>query len=161
MAAMPGSTDRAGIAFTVNGIAHISQAAGTAPLLYILRNDLGLTGAKLGCGTGNCGACTVIVNGRAVQSCQAPLWSIAGSEVRTIEALGTADEPGVVQQAFLDAGAAQCGYCIPGIIMTVEAIRARGERPDRAALTHELAERHLCRCGTHTRIIAAARAALA
>lgn len=158
---MSNSTERAGVAFRVNGVAHVSDAAGTAALLHILRNDLGLTGAKLGCGTGHCGACTVIVDGRAAQSCQVPLWSVAGSEVRTIEALGTAEAPGAVQRAFLAAGAAQCGYCIPGIVMTVEAIRARGERPDHAALTRELAERHLCRCGTHTRILAAARAALA
>lgn len=147
--------------FTVNGVAVASDAGDKTPLLFVLRNDFGLTGAKLGCGAGNCGACTVIVNGRAVQSCQTPLWSLDDAQVTTIEGLGSADAPGPVQRAFLDTAAAQCGYCIPGIVMTIEAIRARGERPDGVALRRELSERHLCRCGTHTRIMAAATAALA
>ena len=139
-------------ALTVNGAA--VETAFDGPLLHLLRGELGLMGAKLGCGAGNCGACTVIVNGRAVQSCQTPMWDLDGADVRTVEGL---DERDPVLAAFEDAQAMQCGFCIPGIVMTVSALRDRGEGN---ALIKTLAERHVCRCGTHMRILRAARAVL-
>ena len=137
-------------ALTVNGAP--IETAFDGPLLHLLRGELGLFGAKLGCGAGNCGACTVIVNGRAVQSCQTPMWDLEGAAVRTVEGLAE-DDP--VLAAFEAEGAAQCGYCIPGIVMTVAALKDGG-----GDLVETLAERHVCRCGTHMRILRAARAAL-
>jgi nicotinate dehydrogenase subunit A len=118
--------------------------------VYILRNDLGLKGTRFGCGTGHCGSCTVVMDGRAIQSCDTPLWSAAGKEVTTIEGLGTAALPHALQQAFLDEQAAQCGYCINGILMSVSSL----EKPTEEEILKAL-ERHLCRCGTHVRILRA------
>src|SRR4051794_32093852 len=145
--------------FRVNGRDVSVQAGGDTPLLYALRNDLRLKATRFGCGAGACGSCTVLVGGRAVQSCDVPLWSVQGQDVTTVEGLGTAQQPGPIQQAFLALQAAQCGYCIDGIMMSVEALRSGAQPPTEQALQDALA-RHLCRCGTHMRILAAARGVL-
>ena len=128
------------------------------PLLYVLRNALGLTGAKFGCGLGQCGACTVIVDGEAVRSCVVPAASVAGRKVTTIEGLGTPEKPHPLQTAFVDLQATQCGYCATGIVMAGAAALAR--KPD---LTREEAKAalagNLCRCGTHDRVLGAMVAA--
>ena len=142
----------------VNGREHELHVDAATPLLYVLRNDLRLTGAKFGCGLEQCGACAVLVDGRSVLSCNAPVGQFAGRDIRTIED----DTPLLarVKAAFVSAGAAQCGYCIPGIVIAIAAMLERVREPTeddiRAALTP-----HLCRCGTHSRILAAARLAAA
>src|SRR5689334_2159267 len=113
------------IEITVNGARHRVRAAGDTPLLYVLRNDLALNGAKFGCGLGQCGACTVIVDGEAVRSCSVPVALMADKKITTIEGLGTIDKPHPVQKAFIDEQAAQCGYCINGMIMTATALLQR------------------------------------
>jgi nicotinate dehydrogenase subunit A len=128
------------------------------PLLYILRNDLGLKGTRFGCGAGHCGACTVLVDGNAVQSCDTPLWSAAGREITTIEGLGSAGRPHPLQRAFIDEQAAQCGYCINGIIMSAAALLKKTPRPTDGEIAAAL-DRNLCRCGTHVRILRAIRRA--
>lgn len=136
------------------------SAEPNAPLLYILRNDLGLKGSRFGCGTGHCGACTVLLDGNAVQSCDMPLWSAAGHEVTTIEGLGTIDAPHPLQRAFIDEQAVQCGYCINGIIMSAAALLEKNPKPSRDDMAAALS-RNLCRCGTHARVLRAIqRAAL-
>jgi nicotinate dehydrogenase subunit A len=128
------------------------------PLLYVLRNDLGLKGTRFGCGEGNCGACTVLIDGRAQRSCELPVWSVEGKSIMTIEGLGAIDRLHPLQQAFLDFQAGQCGYCLSGIIMTaVELIEAGGE-PSRQRIVEAL-DRNLCRCGAHARVIGAIEAA--
>lgn len=139
------------VALTVNGEEVELDLPNDTPLLYVLRNDLGLKAAKLGCGTGHCGACTVHVDGRAVNACTAPLWSVADKNVRTAEGVGN----DALLTAFLVNQAAQCGYCIPGILMGVRAYIAENPAADDADLRAHLAERHMCRCGTHSRILAA------
>src|SRR4029079_806583 len=124
------------------------------PLLYVLRNDLELNGAKYGCGMTQCGACTVLVNGAARRSCVTPVGSIEGNEVTTIEGLGTLARPHPLQKAFIDEQAAQCGYCISGMIMKGKEILDRKPQPTDAEVREGLAG-HLCRCGTHNRIVAA------
>jgi len=146
-------------ALRVNGRRHAVQAEPGTPLLYILRNDLKLKGTRFGCGEGQCGACTVLLDGQAVQSCDTPLWSAVDRDITTIEGLAGADgrlHP--VQQAFVDAQAIQCGYCIDGIIMAAVALLASNGAPSDAEIAQALA-RHLCRCGTHVRILRAIRAA--
>src|SRR6185295_19740721 len=128
------------------------------PLVYALRNDLQLKGTRFGCGTGHCGACTVLVDGRPVQSCEAPLWSAAGKEVTTVEGLGSRDKPHPLQQAFLDEQAAQCGYCINGILMNAAALLRENKNPTDEEIAAAL-DRNLCRCGTHVRILRAIRKA--
>jgi aerobic-type carbon monoxide dehydrogenase small subunit (CoxS/CutS family) len=129
------------------------------PLLYVLRDTLQLNGAKFGCGLGQCGACTVMVDDAAVFSCQTPIADVVGRRVTTVEGLGTRQRPGVIQQAFIDEQAAQCGYCIAGMIMRAQALIGRTASPTddeiRAAL-----EPNLCRCGTHSRILRAVRRAV-
>ena len=129
------------------------------PLLYVLRDTLQLNGAKFGCGLGQCGACTVMVEGVAVFSCQTPIADIAGRRVTTVEGLGTRQRPGVMQQAFIEEQAAQCGYCIAGMIMRAQALVEHTASPTddeiRAAL-----EPNLCRCGTHVRILRAVHRAV-
>jgi nicotinate dehydrogenase subunit A len=147
------------VCFRVNGRDVRVQASGQIPLLYVLRNDLQLKATRFGCGTGACGSCTVMVGSRAVQSCDTPLWSVQGQDVTTVEGLGSPQQPGAVQQAFLELQAAQCGYCIDGIMMSVAALRAGAQPPTEQALQDALS-RHLCRCGAHMRILAAARHAL-
>lgn len=145
--------------FTVNGCqASVDVDAGT-PLLYVLRNDLGLKGTRPGCAAGACGSCTVMLDGRAVQSCDTPMQAVSGHAITTVEGLGTVDMPHPVQQAFLDLQAAQCGYCINGMMVSIAALLAVTPAPSEAQLRKAL-ERHLCRCGTHMRILAAARRAV-
>jgi len=124
------------------------------PLLYVLRNDLALHGPRFGCGLGQCGACTVHVDGEAVRSCVTPLSSIGKGKVVTLEGLGTAAHPHPVQAAFIEEQAVQCGYCINGMIMQSAAFLKKTPKPSRAQIKQELAN-NLCRCGTHLRILRA------
>ncbi len=142
----------------VNGRDHEVEAEPNTPLLYILRNDLQLKGTRFGCGAGQCGACTVLFDGNAVQSCDTPLWSAEGHEVTTIEGLGTQASPHPLQQAFIDEQAVQCGYCINGIIMSAAALLAKKPEPTDDEIVAAL-DRNLCRCGTHVRILRAIRRA--
>ena len=133
-------------------------AAPDTPLLYVLRNELGLRGPRFGCGLSQCGACTVHVDGRAVRSCGVPVSMVAGVPVTTLEGLGTPARPHPLQQAFIDAQAAQCGFCINGMIMTAAALLAANPKPDEGELRGALAG-NLCRCGTHLRILRAIKQA--
>jgi nicotinate dehydrogenase subunit A len=146
------------ITIQVNGRRHDIAAEPETPLLYVLRNDLKLKGARFGCGIGQCGACTVLVDGRPVQSCDFPLSAAAGKSVTTVEGLGADGKLHALQQAFVDEQAAQCGYCITGIVMTAKALLDTNPRPadadSRAAL-----KGNLCRCGTHQRILNAIKRA--
>jgi len=146
------------ITLKINGRAHEVAADPKTPLLYVLRNDLELNGAKFGCGLGQCGACTVMVDGEAVYSCITPILVLQGREIKTVEGLGTIDHPGPLQQAFIDEQAAQCGYCIAGMIMRAQALLERNPSPsDDDIRTHM--NPGLCRCGTHMRILRAVRRA--
>ena len=142
------------ISLRVNGFSRSVPAGTDTPLLYVLRNDLGLNGAKFGCGLAQCGACTVLLDGRAVRSCITEIGSIGGAEITTIEGLGTLDRLHPLQQAFIDEQAAQCGYCINGMIMTAKELLDRNPHPTAAEVREALAG-NLCRCGTHGRIIRA------
>ena len=142
----------------VNGSAHEVDADPSTPLLYVLRDDLGLNGAKFGCGLGQCGACTVLVAGRPVFSCITPLAAVGDRPVRTIEGLGTAERPGPVQAAFIEFQAAQCGYCIAGMIMRAHALLQAKPKPDEAEIRAHM-QPNLCRCGAHMRILRAIRRA--
>ena len=142
------------IRIVVNGPPHDVTAAPETPLLYVLRDDLGLTGPKFGCGLGQCGACMVHLDGAAVRSCRTPLSVAARGPITTIEGLGTPDKPHPVQQAFIDEQAAQCGYCINGMVMATAALIARTSRPTRQQIRSSL-NGNLCRCGTHMRIMRA------
>lgn len=144
----------------VNGTAHDIAAAPDTPLLYVLRNDLGLTGAKFGCGLGQCGACMVHIDGTAVRSCTTPLSAAARGPITTIEGLGSPEKPHPVQQAFIDEQAAQCGYCINGMIMASAALIARNNQPTTTQIRSTL-NGNLCRCGTHMRIVRAVQRAAA
>jgi nicotinate dehydrogenase subunit A len=124
------------------------------PLLYVLRDDLGLTGTRFGCGLAQCGACTVLVGGRAVRSCIAPARSVVGQDVITIEGLGSPERPDPVQAAFIAEQAAQCGYCTAGLVMTARALLAHTPRPSERQVREALAG-NLCRCGSHARVIRA------
>lgn len=130
-------------------------AAPDTALLHVLRNDLALNGPKYGCGLGECGACTVLIDGVAARSCVIPVRAAQGRAVVTLEGLGTRQQPGTTQQAFIDCQAAQCGYCLNGMIMTVEALLRRNPEPTQDALRSEL-HHNLCRCGTHVEIMQAA-----
>lgn len=147
-------------AFRVNGRAVSVEADDSTPLLYCLRDDLGLKATRFGCGAGHCGACTVMVDGRAVQSCDTPVWSVAGREVATADALESDRIGAALRRAFVDLQAVQCGFCIDGILMSARALLAVDPDPDRAAIARAL-ERNLCRCGTHVRILAAIERAAA
>jgi nicotinate dehydrogenase subunit A len=142
----------------VNGAERAATAEPNTPLVYILRNDLDLKGTRFGCGSGHCGACTVLVDDKAVQSCDTPLWSAAGREITTVEGLGSAGHLHPLQQAFLDEQAAQCGYCINGIMMSAAALLRTKPDPSDADIAAAL-DRNLCRCGTHVRILRAIRRA--
>jgi nicotinate dehydrogenase subunit A len=148
----------------VNGVPATLRATPDTPLLYLLRNDLGLKGAKFGCGLGLCGACTVLVDGQPTRSCDVPLWSVAGKQVVTIEAAAGdgAGQPEVraLQLAFLDEQAAQCGYCTSGMIMAAAGLLRSKPRPTRADIDQAL-DRNLCRCGSHVRILRAIELAAA
>jgi len=144
----------------VNGRRHSVDVDPAAPLLYVLRDDLRLNGAKFGCGLGQCGACTVMIDRGAVLSCITPVSLVGNRRVRTIEGLGSAERPGPVQQAFIDEQAAQCGYCIAGMVMRAQALLERTPNPSDDEIRRELAI-NLCRCGTHMRILRAVRRAVA
>jgi nicotinate dehydrogenase subunit A len=139
---------------TVNGVERTVSAAPDTPLLYILRNDLKLKGAKFGCGLGQCGSCMVLIDGRAVTACDTPLSAVTGKAVTTIEALGNAQTPNALQRAFIAEQALQCGYCASGMIMTATALLSRNPRPTETDIAQALS-RNLCRCGTHVRIVRA------
>jgi nicotinate dehydrogenase subunit A len=142
------------ISLKVNGQPKTVPAEADTPLLYVLRNDLELNGAKFGCGLAQCGACTVLLDGRAVRSCVTEIGSIGESDITTIEGLGTVDKPHPLQQAFIDEQAAQCGYCINGMIMTAKDLLDQNPHPTAAEVREALAQ-NLCRCGTHGRIVRA------
>jgi nicotinate dehydrogenase subunit A len=142
------------IRLRVNGQPRDVATDPDVPLLYVLRNDLGLTGTKFGCGLGQCGACTVLVGGQAVRSCLIPVQAVAGQEVTTIEGLGSPERPHPLQEAFIEEQAAQCGYCTAGIIMSAKAFLDRTPRATEAQVMQALAG-NLCRCGTHLRVIRA------
>ena len=142
------------ISLKVNGSRRSVPAEADTPLLYVLRNDLALNGAKFGCGLAQCGACTVLLDGRAVRSCITEIGTIGEAEITTIEGLGTIDQSHPLQQAFIDTQAAQCGYCIAGMIMTAKDLLDRNPHPTVAEVREALAE-NLCRCGTHNRIVRA------
>ena len=138
----------------VNGERRQIAAEGDTPLLYALRNDLKYNGAKFGCGLAQCGACTVLIDGQPVRSCVTPIAGLAGRQITTLEGLGTREKPHPVQRAFIELQAAQCGYCVTGMVMTGAALLARTPAPTRAEAQQALAG-NLCRCGTHQRILRA------
>ncbi len=142
------------IHFTLNGRPVTVDSEGSRTLLWALRGDLDLTGTKFGCGEGHCGACTVVVDGNALRSCETQLSDVAGRSVTTIEGLERDGVLHPLQQAFIDHGALQCGYCTPGMLMNAYALLQRQPRPTREAILAAM-EQSLCRCGAHTRIIAA------
>jgi nicotinate dehydrogenase subunit A len=144
------------IRLTVNGHEHEVDAEPDTPLLYVLRDDLGLNGAKFGCGLGQCGACTVLLDGQAVFSCLTPVSVLSERNVRTVEGLGN----NAVQRAFADEQAAQCGYCIAGMVMRAQALLEHDPHPSENTIRSAMAV-NLCRCGTHMRILAAVRRAAA
>ena len=143
----------------VNGQSHDVDVEPDTPLLYVLRDDLRLNGAKFGCGLGQCGACTVVVDKQAIFSCVTPVSLVAGKTIETVEGLGTVDRPGPLQKAFMDEQAAQCGYCIAGMMMRAHALMERGGKPSEDEIRAHM-QTNLCRCGTHMRILAAVRKAL-
>ena len=145
-------------ALTVNGQAHALTASHAASLMQVLRNDLGLNGPKYGCGLGQCGACTVWVDGVAARSCVIPARGVAGRAITTLEGLGTRDHWHPVQAAFEDAQAAQCGYCLNGMVMQAAALLAREPDASEARIRAELSG-NLCRCGTHIEILDAVQRA--
>jgi nicotinate dehydrogenase subunit A len=144
---------------TVNGKGHEVAAAPDTPLLYVLRNELELNGPKFGCGLAQCGACTVHIDGKPARSCSVPVAAVKG-KVTTVEGLGTAEKPHPLQSAFVAEQAAQCGYCINGMIMTAAAFLAQNPKPSEAQIRAAL-DGNLCRCGTHMRILRAVRRAAA
>jgi len=142
----------------VNGREHRVSGEATDSLLTVLRDDLGLTGSKFGCGEGFCGACTVLIDGQAMRSCVAKLGAVANQPITTIESLGTPEALHPVQQAFIEAEAFQCGYCTPGMIMAVVGLLKTTPNPTEADIAR-LLDRNVCRCGTFPRIVTAVRAA--
>ena len=144
----------------VNGQDRRIEADPDTPLLYVLRDELELNAAKFGCGLGQCGSCTVIVDGKAVLSCVTPLLLLEGKQVTTLEGLGTVEAPAPIQRAFMEEQAAQCGYCIAGMMMRAQALLRKNARPTDAQIRAEL-EPNLCRCGTHMRILRAVHRAAA
>jgi len=146
------------IALTVNNRPVTVSADAATPLLDVLRNELDLKGSRYGCGLEQCGTCMVLIDGEPSYSCAREIGSVSGRSVTTIEGLGTPDAPHVLQRAFLEEQAGQCGYCLSGIIVSAAALLARNPSPTRADIVGAL-DKHLCRCGTHTRIIAAVRKA--
>src|SRR3954464_15006312 len=146
------------ISLEVNGRTHAVEADGETPLLYVLRNDLQLKGARFGCGIGSCGACTVVIDGKAVQSCDVSLSAAAGKRITTLEGIGSLDKLHALQRAFIAEQAAQCGYCTSGIIMTAYALLAENARPSEADIRAAL-DGNLCRCGSHGRVLRAVQRA--
>ena len=146
------------ISLKVNGKTQVVDVDPDTPLLYVLRDDLQLNGPKFGCGLGQCGACAVIIAGNAIRSCQMEVKAVANREVTTLEGLGNVKKLHPVQKAFLDEQAAQCGYCINGMIMTAKAFLDKNPKPTDSQIKEALAG-NLCRCGTHTRILRAVKRA--
>ncbi len=142
------------VSLTVNGTRHTSAASPDTPLLYVLRNDIGINSAKYGCGIAQCGACTVLLDGQAIRSCVYPASSAAKGNITTLEGLGSGDKLHVLQKAFIEEQAAQCGYCISGMIMSAKALLDRVRNPSEAEIREAMAG-NLCRCGTHSRILSA------
>jgi nicotinate dehydrogenase subunit A len=142
------------ISLKVNGVSRSVPAEPDTPLLYVLRNDLELNGAKFCCGLAQCGACTVLIDGRATRSCVTPISAVEKSEITTIEGLGSVDKPHALQQAFIEEQAAQCGYCINGMIMSAKDLLDRNPHPSEPDVRDALAG-NLCRCGAHNRIVRA------
>jgi nicotinate dehydrogenase subunit A len=143
------------ISLTVNGRSHDVEAAPDTALLYVLRNDLELNGPKYGCGLGECGTCTVLIDGMAARSCVIPISGCAGRDILTLEGLGSRDRPDPVQQAFIQEQAAQCGYCLNGMIMSTKALLLRNPHPSETEVLETL-RYNLCRCGAHIEIMRAA-----
>lgn len=146
------------VRFTLNGAAQTCTSPSDTPLLYVLRDELGLFGTRFGCGQNQCGACNVLMDGFAVAACDTPLWAVAGKQVTTIEGLGTPDNPHPIQAALIAEQAGQCGYCLSGIAISAAALLARNPHADDAEIRAAL-DRNLCRCGTHLRILRAVRRA--
>jgi len=146
------------IQFKVNGKPVRATGDGERKLLWFLRHDLGLTGGKYGCGEGYCGACTVLVDGEPVRSCRAPVESVAGKEVVTIEGLAADGSLHPLQKAFMEHDALQCGYCTPGMILQAAGLLRKNPRPDESEILSHM-NRNYCRCGAHTRIVRAIRSA--
>jgi len=142
------------VTISVNGATHQVPAAPDTPLLYVLRNDLELNGAKFGCGLAQCGACTVLVDGAPIRSCITAVGDVVGRQVVTIEGLGTVEKPHPLQKAFIELQAAQCGYCINGMVMSAKALLDHTPHPTNAEIREALSG-NLCRCGTHSRILRA------
>jgi nicotinate dehydrogenase subunit A len=142
------------IRLIVNGTASSIEADRDTPLLYALRNDLALKGSRFGCGTGQCGACFVLVDGHAVPACDTPLWSVADKSITTVEGLGESGGLHPLQEAFLAEQAAQCGYCTSGILISAAGLLARNPRPTESEVRAAL-DRNLCRCGSHNRMVRA------
>ena len=138
----------------VNGVERVVEADPATPLLAVLRGTLGLTGSRFGCGAGQCGACNVLLDGRAVASCDTPLWAAAGKSVTTVEGLGMPERPHPLQEAFIAEQAMQCGYCVSGILVSAAALLARNPAPTEAEVREAL-DRNLCRCGAHNRMVRA------
>ncbi len=149
------------IELTVNGrTVKVTVANEEASLLSVLRNDLGVVGARFGCGLEQCGCCMVLVDGQPTKSCAKPAWSVAGKSITTVEGLGTPERPHPLQQALLDEQAGQCGYCLSGIIVSAKALLDRNPAPTRAEIAQALDE-NICRCGSHNRILRAVEKAAA
>lgn len=155
----PPSSALSSIAISVNGHTHCLDVQDDAPLLLVLRNDLRLNGPKYGCGLGECGACTVLIDGRAARSCVIPVCGVIGRTVTTLEGLGNRHALHVVQQAFIDEQAAQCGYCLNGMIMATVALLRINPNPTDAQIRDALVH-NLCRCGTHIEILRAVHRAV-
>jgi len=146
------------LTLTVNGQRRTVAAAPDTPLLYVLRNDLELNAAKFGCGMAQCGACTVLADGNPVRSCVMPVSAMAKTKITTLEGLGSASKPHPLQKAFIEEQAAQCGYCIAGMLMSAKALHDQNPHPTEAEIREALAG-NLCRCGTHNRIVRAVQRA--
>jgi nicotinate dehydrogenase subunit A len=144
--------------FHLNGAPRTSSSPTDTPLLYVLRDELGLVGTRFGCGANQCGACNVMIDGFAVASCDTPLWAVAGKQVVTVEGLGTPEKPHPIQAALLAEQAGQCGYCLAGIAISAAALLKQKPKPSEADILGAL-DKNLCRCGSHLRILAAVRRA--
>jgi len=142
------------ISLTVNGKPHTVDVDPATPLLYVLSDDLALRGPKFGCGLGQCGACTVIVKGRAIRSCVTPVSSVGGAEITTLEGLGTPERPHPIQKAFIDEQAAQCGFCLSGVILTAKALLDQNPKASEAEIQQGMST-VLCRCFTNVRMLRA------
>lgn len=152
---LPGDEE---LTLRVNGREHVVSVAPEAPLLYVLRNHLGLKGTRFGCGTGYCGACTVVMDGRAATTCDMPASAAVGHDIETIDGLASDGRLHPLQEAFVAEAAGQCGYCLSGIVMAAKALLDRNPEPDDAAIRAALQD-NICRCGSHDRIVRAVRRA--